>query len=101
VLSGEGGGAGPSAAAVAVAKGHKKNFLFPATSAHVTFRSVNRRYNMPVEDMEPGMPRWMKTTDGITKKINNAAGDDELKKILKKMQAYGMYVPDTLWPDKK
>lgn len=56
---------------------------------------------MPVEDMEPGMPRWMKTTDGITKKINNAAGDDELKKILKKMQAYGMYVPDTLWPDKK
>lgn len=56
---------------------------------------------MPIEDMEVGMPRWMKTTDGITKKINNASGDDELMKILKKMQAHGLYVPDTLWPDRK
>ena len=52
---------------------------------------------MPVEDMEPGIkPKWMQTTDGIVKKINSAQGDEELKRIVKKMQAHGMYVPPNL-----
>jgi len=57
---------------------------------------------MPVEDMEPGIkPKWMQSTDSITKKINNAAGDDELRRILNKLKSHGMFIPETLWPDRK
>lgn len=57
---------------------------------------------MPLEDMEPGIkPKWMQSTDGITKKINSAQGDEDLRRILNKLKSHGMYVPDTLWPDKK
>jgi hypothetical protein len=51
---------------------------------------------MPVEDMNAGMPKWMKSTDGLTKKINNASGDKELQKIVNLMEKYGLFVPHTL-----
>jgi hypothetical protein len=51
---------------------------------------------MPVEDMNAGMPKWMKSTDGLTKKINNASGDKELQKIVNLMEKYGLFVPHSL-----
>jgi hypothetical protein len=51
---------------------------------------------MPVEDMNAGMPKWMKSTDGLTKKINNAGSDKELQKIVNLMDKYGLFVPHTL-----
>ena len=51
---------------------------------------------MPVEDMNAGMPKWMKSTDGLTKKINNAGSDKELEKIVNLMDKYGVFVPYTL-----
>jgi hypothetical protein len=43
-----------------VAKGHKKNFLFPAASTHATFRSVNRRRTMPKGSIRnPGTGKTM------------------------------------------
>lgn len=52
---------------------------------------------MPLEDMEPGIkPKWMQSTDGIVKKINGAQGDKDLARIVKQLQAHGMYVPPNL-----
>lgn len=51
---------------------------------------------MPVEDMNAGMPKWMKSTDSLTKKINNAGSDKELEKIVRLMDKYGLFVPHTL-----
>jgi hypothetical protein len=92
-----------------VARVHKNNFLkFANTTTNFLTLAIScktvyftpaqhQERTMPVEDMEPGVkPKWMQTTDGIVKKINSAQGDEELKRIIKKMKAHGMYVPPNL-----